>query len=139
MPHIVVEYSANLRDDGDLPSLLSKINASMIAERGPTGPVFPAAGIRSRAIAVDDWCVADGANADDAFVHLTVRIARGRSEAQKQKAFDAVFEIVKDHFASSYATRGLALSMDVDEFTNPTWKHNNLHARASTPVRATGR
>ena len=129
MPHIVVEYSSNLRDGGDLPSLLKKINASMIAERGPDGPIFPAAGIRSRAIAVDDWCVADGSNADDAFVHLTVRIAKGRTDAQKRQAFDAVFEIVKEHFASIYATRGLALSMDVDEFTNTTWKHSNLRAR----------
>ena len=131
MPHIVVEYSANLKDEGALPSLLAKINASMIAEAGSTGPMFPAAGIRSRAIAVDDWCVGDGANADDAFVHLTVRIAKGRTVEQKQKAFDAVFGIVEDHFAAIGESRGLALSMDVDEFTNVTWKHNNLHARAA--------
>jgi len=129
MPHIVVEYTSNLRAEGDLPSLLSKINASLIAERGASGALFPAAGIRSRAIEVEDWCIADGANPDDAFVHVTVRIAKGRTDEQKQKAFDAVFEIVKDHFAASFARRGLALSMDVDEFTNPTWKHNNLHAR----------
>ena len=54
MPHIVIEYSSNLRAEADLPSLLSKINASMIAERGPSGVLFPAAGIRSRAIEVED-------------------------------------------------------------------------------------
>jgi 5-carboxymethyl-2-hydroxymuconate isomerase len=129
MPHIVVEYSSNLGSEAEVKALLVKINASLIAERGASGLLFPKAGIRSRAIAIDDWCIADGATADDAFVHLTVRIARGRTDEQKRKAFDAVFEIVKAHFAAAYAKRGLALSMDVDEFTNPTWKHSNLHAR----------
>ena len=45
MPHIVVEYTANIRDDARIPALLRTINATLIAQGG----VFPtAASARAR-------------------------------------------------------------------------------------------
>jgi 5-carboxymethyl-2-hydroxymuconate isomerase len=125
MPHITVEYTANLKRDADIPALLAKINAVMIAQ----GSVFPVGGIRSRAIELTDYRVADG-GADDAFVHVTVKIGGGRDEAVKKQAFDALFETIKAHFADLYAQRYLALSMEIAEFSEAgTYKHNNIHAR----------
>ncbi len=129
MPHVVIEYTENLRADADIAGLLKKTNALLIEQRTAAGPVFPVGGLRSRAIALSDYCIADGAS-DDAFVHVTVKIGAGRDEATKKKAFDALFEMIKDHFADLYARRGLALSMEVVEFSEAgTWKHNNIHAR----------
>lgn len=79
MPHIVVEYTANIRDDARIPALLRTINATLIAQGG----VFPTGGIRSRAIELHDYCVADGTE-DDAFVHVTLKIGSGRTDAQKK-------------------------------------------------------
>jgi 5-carboxymethyl-2-hydroxymuconate isomerase len=125
MPHITVEYTANLGPDVDIPGLLAKIHGVLIAQDG----LFPTGGIRSRAIELAHYRIADGA-ADDAFVHLTAKIGAGRDEAAKKRAFDALFEAVKLHFAQLFATRYLALSMEVDEFSEAgTWKHNNIHAR----------
>src|SRR5262249_29148237 len=73
MPHITVEYTANLKPEADIPGLLAKINDVLIAQNG----VFPVGGIRSRAIELSDFRIADGA-ADDAFVHVTVKIGAGR-------------------------------------------------------------
>ena len=130
MPHVVVEYSANLRGTADIAVLLATINTTLIEQRTEAGPVFPIGGIRSRAIALDDYQIADGNNADDGFVHVTVKIGAGRDEATKKRAFDALFERVKQHFAPLFAQRGLALSMEVVEFGEAgTWKQNNLHAR----------
>ena len=85
--------------------------------------------MRSRAIELTDYRVADG-SADDAFVHVTVKIGAGRDEAVKKKAFDALFETIKAHFADLYAKRYLALSMEIAEFSEAgTYKHNNIHAR----------
>jgi 5-carboxymethyl-2-hydroxymuconate isomerase len=37
---------------------------------------------------------------------------------------------MKAHFAAHYERMGLALSLEVGEFSEAgTWKHNNLHAR----------
>jgi 5-carboxymethyl-2-hydroxymuconate isomerase len=125
MPHITVEYSANIAPEADISGLLAKINATLMAQDG----VFPTGGIRSRAIAYTDYRVADGA-ADDAFVHVTARIGAGRDDATKKRAFDALFDVVKSHFAPLYGRRYLALSMETAEWSEAgTYKHNNIHAR----------
>ena len=125
MPHFIVEYTANLEPEGDLPGLLQKINATMIAQGG----VFPIGGIRSRAIRLDCYRMADG-EADYAFVHATLKIGAGRDEATRKRAGDALFEVMKSHFAALYDKRYLALSMEIAEFSEAgTWKHNNVHTR----------
>lgn len=125
MPHFIVEYTANLEAEGDLPGLLHKINDTMIAQGG----VFPIGGIRSRAIRLDTYRMADGA-ADYAFVHATLKIGAGRDEATRKRAGDALFDVMKAHFGALYESRYLALSMEIAEFSEAgTWKHNNVHAR----------
>lgn len=124
MPHIIVEYTDNISAEADVAALLPKLNRVLIEQGG----AFPIGGIRSRAIELSDYCVADGAE-DDAFVHVTVKIAGGRPEEVKKKAFDELFEVVKAHFASLYEKRSLALSMETWEYTSASYKHNNIHAR----------
>ena len=42
----------------------------------------------------------------------------------------AGFALIKQHFATEFAQKGLALSLEINEFSEAgTWKHNNLHAR----------
>ena len=49
---------------------------------------------------------------------------------EKQKVGDELFAMLKEHFAALFARRGLALSMEIVEFSEAgTWKHNNIHAR----------
>ncbi len=126
MPHLIYEYTDNLGDKADIKGLLRKSNQVLIAQGG----VFPVGGIRSRAIRLTDYCVADGAAADDAFVHVTLKIGAGRTAQEKQKACDELFAMIKEHFAAQFARRGLALSMECVEFSEAgTWKQNNIHAR----------
>ena len=126
MPHFIVEYTDNLRAEGDIPGLLKKANAVLMAQDG----VFPTGAIRSRASALTDYAIADGSHADDAFVHATLKIGAGRSPAVKKKVCEDLFAMIVDHFAALYAKRGLALSMELYEFDEAgTYKHNNIHAR----------
>jgi 5-carboxymethyl-2-hydroxymuconate isomerase len=125
MPHFIVEYTANLDQDADLPGLLKKVNGILIAQNG----VFPIGGIRSRAIRLEHYRMADG-QADYAFVHAQLKIGAGRDPATKQRVGDALFDMMKAHFAALYEKRYLALSMEIAEFSEAgTWKHNNVHAR----------
>lgn len=125
MPHVIVEYTDNIRAEANVPVLLKTINDVLIAQDG----VFPTGGIRSRAIALTDYRMADGA-ADYAFVHVTLKIGAGRDEAVRKKACDELFTAIKAHFAELYARRYLALSMELVEFNEGgTYKHNNVHSR----------
>lgn len=125
MPHITVEYTDNLAGKTDIRALLRKINETLIAQNG----VFPIGGIRSRAIRLTDYVMADDQE-DYAFVHCVLKIGAGRGEEVKKKACDELFAAIKDHFADIYARRYLALSMELIEFNEGgTYKHNNVHAR----------
>lgn len=125
MPHIIVEYTGNIREQAAIPGLLRKINGVLLDQGG----VYPIGGIRSRAIELTDYCMADGTQ-DDAFVHITLKIGAGRSEAVKRKTCEDLFAMVKEHFTDLYARRYLALSMELYEFDEGgTFKHNNVHAR----------
>lgn len=125
MPHFIVEYTANLKDETDIPALLQKINETLIAR----GDVFPIGGLRSRAIEVQDYRIADGQE-DDAFVHSIFKIGAGRSVEVKKEACDALFEVIKEHFKLVMEKRYLALSMELYEFGELSdYKQNNIHKR----------
>ncbi|NGP57941.1 5-carboxymethyl-2-hydroxymuconate Delta-isomerase [Paenibacillus thiaminolyticus] len=128
MPHIIVEYTSNIKEEANIPSLLQTIHRVLLARRDS----FPIGGIRSRAIELHDYLVADGAE-DDAFVHITLKIGSGRSEQVKRNTCGALFDAVKAHFAPLFDQRYLALSLELAEFSEGgTYKHNNIHARYAT-------
>jgi len=125
MAHFIVEYTHNVAADADIPGLLRKANEVLIAQDG----IFPIGGIRSRATELRDWCMADG-HGDYAFVHATLKMGAGRAAEIRKRTGDALFAMMKAHFAELYARRYLALSMEIYEFDEAgTWKHNNVHAK----------
>jgi 5-carboxymethyl-2-hydroxymuconate isomerase len=125
MAHVIVEYTANIRNEAGVPKLLQTINETLIAQHG----VFPIGGIRSRAVELADYRMADGA-ADYAFVHVTLKIGAGREPSTKKRVCDELFDAIKAHFSDLYAKRLLALSMELYEFDEGgTYKHNNVHGR----------
>ncbi|WP_027725695.1 5-carboxymethyl-2-hydroxymuconate Delta-isomerase [Tuberibacillus calidus] len=127
MPHFIVEYTDNLKIDGRIPELLKKANAILIGFQH----IFPVGGIRSRAIELHDYCVADGTE-DDAFVHATLKIGGGRSVEDKKEVCDQLFAMMKSHFAPLFTQRYLALSLELFEFQEATYKFNNIHKRYKT-------
>ena len=129
MPQVIVEYTDNIKAEADIPALLKKVNDVII---GQEGGIFPPGGTRSRAIELTDYRMADGAE-DYAFVHVTFKIGAGRTEAQKKRVCDDLFDMFKAHFAAPFLTRYLALSMELYEYDERgTYKHNNVHARFKT-------
>jgi 5-carboxymethyl-2-hydroxymuconate isomerase len=130
MSHMTLEYSGNLRATGQFPDLCRKLAQFMSALQIDGRPVFPPGGVRVRAIPCDEFCIADGTLHDAGFVHAILKIGAGRSDAAKQATVNGLFDIMKSHFADAYAQRGLALSLELNEFSEAgTMKHNNLHAR----------
>lgn len=123
MPHFIIEYTDNIRDEANISLLLEKVNKILISK----APIFPIGGIRSRAIALQDYCIADGKE-DYAFVHATLKIGAGRSEHDKQEVCHDIFNAMKDHFQIIYNNRLLALSLELYEFSEAgTLKLNNIH------------
>ena len=128
MAHFIVEYSANLTpQELRLDALFAALHAAAVA----TG-IFPLAGIRSRALRCMDFRVADG-NPDNAFVHVTMKVGAGRSGAELQHAADAINTTLNAHLDALFATRGLALSLELVELhAQLRFNRNNLRERMET-------
>lgn len=125
MPHFTVEYTDNIKNEANIALLFEEVHKVLISRDS----VFPIGGIRSRAIELKDYRVADGAE-DDAFVHAVLKIGAGRSAEVKKEACDALFTVLKNHFSELMSKRYLALSMELVEFSEAgTYKQNNIHAR----------
>ncbi|GJH22539.1 5-carboxymethyl-2-hydroxymuconate isomerase [Caballeronia novacaledonica] len=127
---MTIEYSENLADEDSIGLLCSKL-ARCLEHQCENGTIiFPLGGIRVRALRCHEYCIADGQIENAAFLHGTLKIGAGRSEAAKKATGDALFSLIKEHFANAFQVRGLALSLELGEFSEVgTWKHNNLHAR----------
>jgi 5-carboxymethyl-2-hydroxymuconate isomerase len=129
VPHLTLDYSANLADAKSIGQLCDTLAHCLEAQRENDQRVYPLGGIRVRALRCEQYCIADG-RPDAAFLHAHLKIAAGRSDATKKATGDALFTLIKQHFAAEFEQQGLALSLEISEFSDTgTWKHNNLHAR----------
>lgn len=122
MAHIVVEYSAGLRDRLDLAAFLAEVHQAALA----TG-VFPIGGIRTRAYEAEHYVIADG-HRDNAFVHLSVKVGHGRDLETRKRACEAIFNAACRHLAPLLEELPLGISLEMQEIDPVlTYKKNNLH------------
>lgn len=134
MPHLNIEYTANLEATADMGTLCATLAATLAALRHDDGgPLFPLAGTRVMAWPAPHFAVADG-RADRAFIYLNLRITPGRSPAMVQRAGDAVLASCKAHLASVFSQHAVGLTLQIDEGA-PVYegKHNNLATHLTPP------
>ena len=110
MPHIWVEYSANLDAELDIPQTLKTVQDAAIGD----GKAFPLAGARTRAVRVDGYLIADG-HPDNAFIHVVIKVGHGRTLEERKALADRTFAALKELTAPIMARRPLGLSLQVDE------------------------
>ena len=116
MPHIQIDYSANLEARLDVAGLCVTLRDAAVA----TG-VFPLAGVRVRAIKVDHVVIADG-NPDHAFLDISVRLRGGRTAEARAQATAAIFAAAEQFCAEVMAASSFMLSMemrDIDPDLSP--------------------
>jgi 5-carboxymethyl-2-hydroxymuconate isomerase len=107
MPHLTLEYTDNL--DFDVQPLLARLHEELVA----TGAVN-LKGIKSRAVRLTDYRIADGDPAY-AFVHVSLLIREGRSVEVQQEAARRVMNVLKESFGQRFESGYLSLSVDIKE------------------------
>jgi 5-carboxymethyl-2-hydroxymuconate isomerase len=107
MPHITLEYSANLEIALDMHEFCTLLKDAAAA----TG-VFPPAGIRVRAISCTHSVIADG-NPRHGFIDISVRLLAGRSDEVKTTATDAIFAAAQQFSAAHMAAHPFMLSLEM--------------------------
>lgn len=124
MPHITVEYSANLNSDLAIQGLVDSLHKAALE----TG-VFPIGGLRTRAERRDVYAIADRAP-DNAFIAVVARIGAGRDADTRRRVAEGLLRTVEAVTRDIFAHRGLSITVEVQEI-DPTasLKLNNLHER----------
>jgi len=124
MPHFIMEYSANLDDDLDIPALFKELNENAIG----TG-VFPIGGIRTRAVRCEHYRIAEG-DPENTFIHLTAKVGSGREPEVLKAAADKVFETFTQCLQPIFDRRYLSIGFELTEL-HPTlnYRQNNIHAK----------
>lgn len=127
MPHLIIEYSANLDGDLDIDGLLSAMH-----QTATTIDALPIAGIRTRAARRTHYKIADG-DPSNTFINVTLRIAAGRSLEVRKNAGETLFAALLDYLSEIYESIPMSLSLEVQEIDPETrWKHGNIRQFMAT-------
>ncbi len=126
MPHVTIEYSANLEAELEPMALVRAVHAAVISQ-----PLFEAIGARTRAARREHFLVADG-DPSHAFIAVTARIGPGRSLAERKAASEAIMQALLETVKPIYETRGLLISVEVAELDGGAMtRRNSLRERAA--------
>jgi len=116
MPHMSIDYSANIEEHIDLTAFCDAMRREMIA----TG-VFPLAGIRVRAFRADHVSMADG-NPAHGYIDISVRLRAGRDLDTRKRATEQIFAAAEAFVAPAMQQHPIALSFemrDIDPELSP--------------------
>ena len=127
MPHLVIEYSANVADVADIGGLVDAVHSAALA----TGVAAPDA-LRTRAALREHYAIGDR-HPDNMFVALTARLGAGRSDDDKAQFVRALMDALTDYLGE--ATAAMMLSVEYQEI-DPAWRINENHLRAVIAERA---
>jgi len=108
--HFQIDYSPNAAERVDIAALCRAVRDAAIASG-----VFPPAGIRVRAVAVDHFAMANDDPAH-AFVDLVVRLRGGRSLEARKRATAGIFAAMEAACATALAETSFMLSMEMRDF-----------------------
>jgi 5-carboxymethyl-2-hydroxymuconate isomerase len=124
MPHLTIEYSANLEGRADLDALCAALLETVLE----TG-LFEVGAVRIRALRADHYAIADRLP-ENAFVDLNFRIGKGRSADEKRRVGEAIFATADRMLSSLFETPHFALSLEIREIdAELSWKKNAIHPR----------
>ncbi len=109
MPHITIEYSANVGEIHDIERLVDVVHAAALATGMPSLDA-----LRTRAVGRQHYRVADG-QPDRAFVAITGRVAPGREPAAKTAFITAILDAAMEQLASESNELAIAWSVELQE------------------------
>jgi len=123
MPHLVLQYSANLDAKMSMTQACRGLADTMLSIKDEYGkPVFPIGGVRVFAYPAPYFAVSDGGKSaqnvgesgDYGFIYLNLRMGRGRSEAAQQCVGKALTATAQTIFAPLLASGRVGLTLQID-------------------------
>lgn len=111
MPHLILEYTNNVREERNFSSLFTKLHQIL-----HTTAHASLASCKSRAVEHSTFQVGDG-GANKAFVHLEIRLAEGRSDEVRQEVGRQALLALQKHFYNSLEELDLQITVHCAEIS----------------------
>jgi 5-carboxymethyl-2-hydroxymuconate isomerase len=126
VPHIIVEYSANIAQSVTVSALLQAVHAAALA----TG-LAPLDALRTRGEERADYVIADG-HPDNAFVAIVARLGPGRTPEEKHGLLNALLAAVNNAIGDEI--KNVMLSVEYQEI-DATFRVNQNELRKTMQQR----
>ena len=124
MPHMTIEYSANLAGKTDMQAVAEAAHQAILSSG-----LFELGAVRVRSYESDVYAIADR-HPGNAFVHACLRIGVGRSAEEKRAAGEVIYKAMLEQFDTLLASPYFALSFEICEIDAAlSWKTNAMHKR----------
>lgn len=131
MPHVIVEYSANIEAEIAPQRLVEELHQAALA----SGIAEPVA-VRTRLMRREHFRVGDGAP-ENAFVHIDIRARKGRTLEQKKAAVQALYDQANKTLDAVFRARPLALTVEIHEIDPETrLLRNGMRERNASGTKA---
>jgi 5-carboxymethyl-2-hydroxymuconate isomerase len=124
VPHLTIEYSANLETSADIAALCRALHSALMASG-----LIEIGAPRVRAVRCDAYAIADLAP-ENAFADMVLRMGAGRSEGDRKALGDRLMAAATEVLAMPLQSPHFALSLEIVEIgAGMSWKRNTMHAR----------
>ena len=109
MPHLTLEYTANIKQEIDCATLFSGLHKIITKIGG-----INIENCKSRAIRLDNYYIGQS-NESNAFVHLEISLMQGKSTELQQAIGIQCLNLLKEYFAPSLSKLALQITVDITE------------------------
>lgn len=116
MPQVTLEYSSNIKEKDQIPSVMKKIH-EILSETLPTYINT----CKSRAFECDTFLVGDG-NPEHAFIHCTLKILANRPKGIRLKVAQQVLTFLKEAFRDTLQSLRLQITVELTELSEFYYK-----------------
>ncbi|MDR5741146.1 MULTISPECIES: 5-carboxymethyl-2-hydroxymuconate Delta-isomerase [unclassified Caballeronia] len=115
MPHLIIDYSPGVLDDGDLAPLLAELNEALVA----SGAIRDEADLKSRVTRCDAVRVG-AANAPRGYVHAQLRLLPGRDVETRARLASLIANVLRARCRRS-PDRLVKLSVEIVEMDSGSY------------------
>lgn len=129
MPHVIIEYSANIEAELDLPRLMELVRDAALG----TGLYAPEA-LRIRCARRDHYLLADG-DPRNGFLHVTYRIRKGRDDETRRAFGESQFLAIERYLKPLYESRPMAFNLEVHEVPDLSYRTRTIGRGPGDPER----
>lgn len=114
MPHIHLETTADLPENGNIPDILEALVAKLC-----TYETIQSASVKAYHLLRSNWHMGEGA--PPGFCHCTVAILDGRPLGLRKQIAEGMYTELKSHFDMSLENQEVSITLEVREMDRETY------------------